>query len=196
MTLIFAIIQPTQQRAYQLNSQKNRSREWRHIMRFIEPLQKIFPRAFDHILSDKRMPEPQEEPTFVRPSSYLFKETETPPFQRPIEFRFREFQIGSAHFKVWAQSLGKLEVLAKYLREHQKIMTTVSTTETEMLLCNMMKAVGFSLSSPATPIHLDEFSFFSTNQGALLVCTEINTPLQILREMIASKPEMILFLDA
>lgn len=168
-------------------------------MRFIEPLQKLFPKALDQILSHKRMPDPEEyydETPVSRHSPYLLREDDTPTFQRPIEFRFREFKLGETSFKIWSHSLAKLEWLARQLRAQLEHYPDPSTADREHILCELMKTVGFSLTSPATPMQLGNIDFFSTNAGTLFICPTSHTPLHALREMIAVGPEMILFLDA
>ncbi|AMV73399.1 site-specific DNA-methyltransferase [Desulfuromonas carbonis] len=116
-------------------------------------------------------------------------------FQGQQDRGFRSFKLDSSNFKIWdaTQMPSTPEALSDQLKLYADNVERLR--DQQDILYELILKSGLPLSSQIEGIEIGASTVWSVNGGQLLVCLERPVTQDVLREMIALKPEKLLCLD-
>ena len=107
---------------------------------------------------------------------------------------FRVFKLAESNFKPWdAQGAKDEKALAKQLEMHIDHLLEARTADD--ILYELLLKSGFKLTTPVEKITITGKIVYSVAGGALFICLEKNLTLELIRAMVAKKPERVVYLD-
>ncbi len=116
-------------------------------------------------------------------------------FQGKQDRGFRAFKLDSSNFKIWdaAQAPTTPDALAEQLKLY--VDNVDRLRDQQDILFELIIKSGLPLSSRIDGIDMDTATVWSVNGGQLLICLDRPITQEVLRGMIALKPERMLCLD-